>query len=381
MKILHHERKRLASHFSIERLFAEIRLHMSPGCAVSPCPAPEASAGLFPRIRNLRHCARQRADVHHIVGDSHYLVFGLPPEKTVLTIHDCGALNRLSGLKRALLKYFWFTGPMRRAAVVTTISHASKDELRKWVGSLADKVVVVPDCCFEEFTYDSKPFNEEQPVVLQVGTKWNKNVERVMEAVAGTGCRLEVVGTLGKDEETKGLKDEKTKGLRDDWTKGLSDQETKSRVCEPEMAPRQTARGTAEGKLKDEKTKGLKDKGLQVRELGRLTDEELVQAYRRCDIVVFASLYEGFGLPILEAQATGRPVITSNFGAMREAAGDGALLVDPYSVESIRAAILRIKNEPTLREELVRKGWENVEKFRPEAVAALYAELYRRLRC
>jgi glycosyltransferase involved in cell wall biosynthesis len=114
-----------------------------------------------------------------------------------------------------------------------------------------------------------------------------------------------------------------------------------------------------------------------VRELGRLTDEELVAAYRRSDMVVFASLYEGFGLPILEAQAMGRPVITSNFGAMREAAGDGALLVDPYSVEEIRAAIMRIKNEPGLREELVCKGRENAEKFRADAIALKYAEIYR----
>jgi glycosyltransferase involved in cell wall biosynthesis len=96
-------------------------------------------------------------------------------------------------------------------------------------------------------------------------------------------------------------------------------------------------------------------------------------------MVVFASLYEGFGLPILEAQAIGRPVITSNFGAMREAAGDGALLVDPYSVDEIRAAILRIKNEPALREELVCKGRENAERFRAPVVAARYAELYRQI--
>jgi glycosyltransferase involved in cell wall biosynthesis len=96
-------------------------------------------------------------------------------------------------------------------------------------------------------------------------------------------------------------------------------------------------------------------------------------------MVVFASLYEGFGLPILEAQAMGRPVITSNFGAMREAAGDGALLVDPYSVEAIREAVLRIKREPALREDLIAKGRENAERFRAEAVAARYAELYRNL--
>ena len=110
-----------------------------------------------------------------------------------------------------------------------------------------------------------------------------------------------------------------------------------------------------------------------------MTDAELVEAYRRCDMVVFASLYEGFGLPVLEAQATGRPVITSNISAMPEAAGDGALLVDPYSVEAIRAAVLRIKNEPQLREQLVRKGLENVGRFRAAAVAERYAEVYRRL--
>lgn len=431
MKILHHERKRLEGHFSIERLFAEIRRHMPDDCEVTSCPAPEASAGILPRWRNVRHAARLQADVHHIVGDSHYLAFGLPPKKTVLTIHDCGALNRLTGWKRALLKYFWFTGPMRRAAVVTTISQASKDELRKWVGPLADKVVVVPDCVFEDFTYNPKPFHEECPVVLQVGTKWNKNVERVMEAVAGLqpegltgrrGCRLEIVGTISADRHTAGgIRPEEGQGAGGGGQgtggkrptaygrrheageeRGAGSGEQGAREPEavaPEMAQRQTAteewpRRGARGALQLEELTGRRDgedlrltnlklkttAGLPVvHELGRLTDLELVEAYRRCDMVVFASLYEGFGLPILEAQAMGRPVITSNFGAMKEAAGDGALLVDPYSVEAIREAILRITREPALREDLIAKGLRNVERFRAEAVALKYAEIYKNL--
>jgi glycosyltransferase involved in cell wall biosynthesis len=407
VKILHHERKRLASHFSIERLFAEIRRHMPPDCEVTSCLAPEASAGILPRWRNVRHAARQNADVHHIVGDSHYLAFGLPPEKTVLTIHDCGALNRLTGWKRALLKYFWFTGPMRRAAVVTTISEASKDELRKWGGSLANKVVVVPDCVFEEFAYDPKPFNEECPVVLQVGTKWNKNVERVMEAVEGTGCRLDVVGELGKDQETKRLRDEKTgHGIfshsRAKGTGGVAGDGSPRRPNSHKaffshgltrIKGRISPFGCAKldlgecSVLGDPSTRNAHPEGKAteheghsgVHELGRLTDEEMVAAYRRCDMVVFASLYEGFGLPILEAQAMGRPVITSNFGAMKEAAGDGALLVDPYLVEEIRAAILRIKREPALREDLIAKGLRNAAKFSANAVANSYAQIYKQL--
>jgi glycosyltransferase involved in cell wall biosynthesis len=96
-------------------------------------------------------------------------------------------------------------------------------------------------------------------------------------------------------------------------------------------------------------------------------------------MVVFASLYEGFGLPILEAQAMGRPVITSNFGAMREAAGEGALLVDPYSVEAIREAVLRVKREPALREDLIAKGLRNAANFSADAVAMKYAQIYRNL--
>jgi glycosyltransferase involved in cell wall biosynthesis len=326
MKIIHHERKRLESHFSIERLFAEIRRHMPADCEVRSCPAPHASKGVVRRALNIRNAARQKADVHHIVGDSHYLAFGLPPEKTVLTIHDCAALHRLKGLPRAVLKYFWFTGPMRRAAVVTAISEASKEELRQWVGALADKVTVVPDCMFGDFQFAPKRFDEKAPVVLQVGTKENKNLKRVAEAIAPTGCRLHIVGDLEPAQRAK-----------------------------------------------------LADLGLPYAALGVLSDEELVQAFRRCDMVVFASLYEGFGLPVLEGQATGRPVITSKISSLPEAAGDGALLVDPYSVDEIRAAILRIKNEPGLREELVRKGRENAEKFRADAIALKYAQIYRGL--
>ena len=326
MKIIHHERKRLESHFSIERLFAEIRRHMPADCEVTACPAPHASKGIVRRMLNIRHAARQKADVHHIVGDSHYLAFGLPPEKTVLTIHDCAALHRLKGLPRAVLKYFWFTGSMRRAAVVTAISEASKEELRQWVGALADKVTVVPDCMFGDFQFAPKRFDEKAPVVLQVGTKENKNLERVAEAIAPTGCRLHIVGDLEPAQRAK-----------------------------------------------------LAALGLPYCALGVLSDEELVQAFRRCDMVVFASLYEGFGLPVLEGQATGRPVITSKISSLPEAAGEGALLVDPHSVENIRAAVMRVKEDAGLRATLVEKGLKNVERFRPEVIAERYAEIYRNI--
>ncbi len=96
-------------------------------------------------------------------------------------------------------------------------------------------------------------------------------------------------------------------------------------------------------------------------------------------MLVFASTYEGFGLPIVEAQATGRPVVTSDTLSMPEVAGDAACLVDPFNVESIRNGILKVIQDTGYREQLVQNGLKNVERFKPESVAMQYLALYREL--
>lgn len=105
----------------------------------------------------------------------------------------------------------------------------------------------------------------------------------------------------------------------------------------------------------------------------------LIEYYRSCDIVMLASLYEGFGLPILAAQAVGRPVITSNLFSMPEVGGEGACYVDPYSVKDIRKAVRRIVSDNDYREQLIDKGSNNVKSYNISSVAMMYAELYRRV--
>src|SRR5690606_28340156 len=100
------------------------------------------------------------------------------------------------------------------------------------------------------------------------GTGWNKNLERLVEALQGLRCRLEIIGPLS-------------------------------------------------GAQRD----ALVAAGIEFVALGRVDDSALVDAYRRCDLLVFASLFEGFGLPVVEAQATGRPVIASRRGSLGEVAG------------------------------------------------------------
>ena len=100
-----------------------------------------------------------------------------------------------------------------------------------------------------------------------------------------------------------------------------------------------------------------------VRFLGYLADETLAILYRLASVFVFPSLYEGFGLPPLEAMASGTPVVTSNVSSMPEVTGDAAVLVDPYNVESIVDGIARVLTDPALAAELRRKGIARAREF------------------
>jgi glycosyltransferase involved in cell wall biosynthesis len=96
-------------------------------------------------------------------------------------------------------------------------------------------------------------------------------------------------------------------------------------------------------------------------------------------IIVLPSYREGLPKVLIEAAAVGRPVVTSTLYSMPEVAGNAACLVDPYSVSSIRAGILKVINEPEYRAALVREGFINVERFRVELIAEKYANLYRNM--
>ena len=93
-----------------------------------------------------------------------------------------------------------------------------------------------------------------------------------------------------------------------------------------------------------------------VRFFGFVPDKTLAVLYRLASVFVFPSLYEGFGLPPLEAMASGTPVITSNVSSLPEVVGDAALLIDPYDPAAIAAAMRRVLTEPALREDLRRRG-------------------------
>jgi glycosyltransferase involved in cell wall biosynthesis len=133
------------------------------------------------------------------------------------------------------------------------------------------------------------------------------------------------------------------------------------------------------GDLDDQTTRQLKEAKISYESAVNLSEAEMYQAYCDADLVSFVSTYEGFGMPIVEAQWVERPVVTSNCSSMPEVAGEGACLVDPFDVGSIREGIQRVIRDTAFRQHLVEQGRGNRERFSLEEIAKQYLSLYERL--
>lgn len=114
----------------------------------------------------------------------------------------------------------------------------------------------------------------------------------------------------------------------------------------------------------------------QVRSLGKVDDESLKDAARSCLCIVVPSLYEGFGMPAIEAQALGVPLICSDRSALPEVAGDAALMFDPLNPTELAGCISKLLNERGLREKMRRKGFINARKFSWQATAKLTLDAF-----
>jgi glycosyltransferase involved in cell wall biosynthesis len=281
------------------------------------------SNGLLPRLKAVLEARRRRSDINHITGDVHFLALGLPGRRTLLTIHDIGFLRDYRGWKRALLKWFWLDWPVRHCRLVVAVSDATRRDILANTRCRPEKILVIPTLIAAHFRPIPKHFNAEKPCILHIGLAPNKNFERHLQALQGIPCRLHIIG-----------------------------------------------------KLEERHLALLRHFQIEYTNAFNLSDEEMLAAYAASDLLLFASTLEGFGMPILEAQAVGRPVITSNCSSMPEVAGPGACLVDPFDVASIRAGILRVIQNADYRAELLRLGQENAKRFSAEEVARRYAGVY-----
>lgn len=320
MQIHHFDRDNRAGNYTFEQLFDTIRAELTKYTDISVFKKPDN----FGILQSILWAKKNKGSINHITGDVNYLALGLPTKNTIITVHDLGHYIRsLHGWKKLIYKKLWMDLPFSNACHLTAISEFTKNQLIEFAGVPESKISVIKNPVLPFITHSPPPQNDT-PVILQIGSGTNKNLERLIHAVKGLDVKLLLINRLVNSKHVQLLND---------------------------------------FKIKFEARSDLDQKGLN-------------QAYKDSDILFFASEYEGFGMPILEAQAAGRPVITGNISAMPEASGDGALLVNPFDVDEIRDAITSIVENEKLRNELVLKGKENLKLYQVGPIAKAYLEVY-----
>lgn len=258
-----------------------------------------------------RKAARDGVDVLHCPGHRGPRRSRVP---LVVTLHDLAVLRHPKTFNRWTRTYSRIMLPrlVEAATRVIAVSSFTAAEAVELLGMDADKVRVVPHGV--ELPFEPRGQEVRGKYALAVGTvEPRKNLPRAVEAAQRSGIELRVAGPEG-------------------WG----------------------------------------DVGVQS--LGFVSDDILAALYRGAECLVYPSLYEGFGLPVLEAMACGTPVVTSNFGATAELARDAAVLVDPYDVDAIAAGIEEARLR---RDELRAAGLERARQFSWDETARRTLEVYR----
>ncbi|MDO8573385.1 MAG: glycosyltransferase family 1 protein [Candidatus Daviesbacteria bacterium] len=277
-----------------------------------------------------------------------------PGLKTVVTIHDLGSeyLPDMYQLKQRLYLSFMQKYQLQTATKIIAVSKATKMDLIRKIGVSSEKVRVIYEG-FDKTLFKPVKNNRPKNYFLFVGTvQPRKNLERLIIAFSihlRGGIFLRNKAHLG----------------------GVT-----------------LVIAGGKGWMSDEiyelpKKLGIEDR---VKFLGYVPEGDLPALYSGAIALTFPSLFEGFGLPILEAQACGCPVLTSNISSMPEIGGKGAVYVDPYDVNDIVKGMERLQATACLparqgyRQQLIKEGFENVKRFSWEKCAAQTLEVFENLK-
>lgn len=270
---------------------------------------------------------------------------------TVVTIHDVTPLVFSENFPRGLKgKFKWQIQKflLNNVKAIITDSRASKRDIVRFTGINESKIHVVYLAALDAFKKKpstqllekvKKKYNLSDKFGLYVGdATWNKNLPRLLQAVVHTKIPFVIVGKVftEKNVDAKNL-----------WNSDLIE---------------------AQQLIQNSK---------DIHALGFLTIEELVALYTLAQVFVMPSLYEGFGLPILEAMSCLCPVITAKQGSIEEVAGNAVMYVDAYSIKGIAAGIKEVFSNEKLRSELISKGLQQTKKFTWEKTAKDTLQVYK----
>lgn len=324
MKILYIYRNKSLG-FSIAKVFRPIEEEMRKYAEVDNFYLPEAGAKPWQLLKNIQSARRKIAtnkyDIVHITGSEHYLIPFLKGSfKIIVTVHDLGFFTNANFTLRTMLLYLLWIKTLKIADKVICISEKTKGEVLQFVKIRPNRICTIYNPVGKEFIYSKHTFNTSCPVILHIGTKPNKNLTNTIIALQHFPHKLRIIGRLTTEQEA----------LLNTYSPNYSN-------------------------------------------AFNLTDEEMVHEYELCDIVNFPSFYEGFGMPIIEGQAVGRLVITSDLPPMNEIAGTGAVLVNPADCNSILEGYKKaIKNY----KQIIEAGLYNVKRYNIEEIVKAYYRVY-----
>lgn len=278
----------------------------------------------------------------------------LKKKKTVVTVHDLTPLvfpKQFPAGIRGNLQWQINKFLLRNVDAIITDSESSTKDVIRLTGVSQGKVATVYLAAGEEFTYEKRKAKSEKAIkekyrlpekfALYVGdVTWNKNLPRIMQAAKQANIPLVMVG--------KALA-ETNFDRNNAWNK--------DRIFVQEFAK--------------------ESKNIHI--LGFVSQDELVALYNSATVFIMPGLYEGFGMPILEAMSCGCPVITSKEGSLPEVAGEAAIYADAYHVESIAGKMKEIFENVSLQHELQQKGLKQSEKFSWKKTAEQTLAVYKRV--
>ena len=330
-----------------DQLQRRVSLYMRPGESIrGEClPAPRLNGGWRrywdQYVRYERYARAHAGDVNHIIDHGYgHLTRTLPAGRTIVTFHDA-VVMKVPGVNwrtRASLRHS--LRAMQSAAAIVCVSEAGKKDLLELIDVPGDRVHVIPWGIDEAFR---PPTDREQVrkqlgfngnVVLMAGhTQGYMNVERMLRAIATVIARQGIDVTLIKI--------------------GLPFTPSQMRlVADLEI-------------------------GRYITFVGHVDATELPLYYQAADVLLYAPLLAGFGLPPLEAMACGTAVVASNRGAIPEVVGDAALLADAEDEVGIAAALSEVLSNPVRRRRLIDAGYERAGRFEWTGAARRLLELYR----
>jgi glycosyltransferase involved in cell wall biosynthesis len=296
---------------------------------------------------------RIRADVLHIVdqGLAWYGQF-LNGGRRLVTVHDLiaymtwkGALNLGFTPSRRKFLLRQCVGQIQRADHIVSVSNCTAGHLISFLGIPASRITVVPDFVKKSFS----PLSAEERVLAR--KRWFGDTEYVVIHVGTAISYKNRIGALRAFDR-------------------LYDQLSGAKMFLVHGTPSREELGF----LKQCACQGA------IRFLPPITLLDLREFYGSADVLIFPSLYEGFGIPPLEAMACGCPVVCTNRGALGEVVGEAAIKVDdPYDYDALAGGLLTVLQDRGAADELRRRGLEQVKNFAEENILGQMAEVYRLL--